>query len=97
MYHNSITRVVQEMVLEGKKPAKIVAEEINKPYSTLLRELNPFDMGAKIGIETLIDIMRSTGSVEALEYLANEFGYELVSGAGGRLPIDSFTRESAVS
>lgn len=65
------------MVLEGSKPAKIVAEEIGKPYSTLLRELNPFDMGAKIGVETMIDIMRVTGSVEALKFLTQEFGYEL--------------------
>jgi hypothetical protein len=84
MYHNSITKVVQEMVLEGRKPAKIVAEEIGKPYSTLLRELNPFDSGAKVGVETLLEIMRSTGSIDALEYLAREFGYDLVPSSGMR-------------
>lgn len=77
MFHNSITKVVQEMVLEGSKPAKVIAEEIGKPYSTLLRELNPFDAGAKIGVETMLDIMRVTGNVDVLEFLAREFGYEL--------------------
>ena len=72
-----LTRIVQESILEGRKPAKVISEEIGKPYSTMLREANPFDTTAKVGIETLIDIMRATENVAPLRYLADLMGYEL--------------------
>ncbi len=43
----------------------------------LLREVNPFDDGAKLGAETLVDIMRVTGNIQPLEHIAEQFGYEL--------------------
>ncbi|MGE4555256.1 MAG: phage regulatory CII family protein [Desulfovibrionaceae bacterium] len=72
-----LTRIIQEAVLEGRKPAKVIAKEIGKPYSTLLREVNPFDTSAKIGVETVLDIMTATGNVQPLEYMARQMGYQL--------------------
>lgn len=46
-------------------------------YSTLLREINPFDDGAKLGAETLVDIMKVTENIQPLQHIAEEFGYEL--------------------
>ena len=40
-------------------------------------EVNPFDDGAKLGAETLVDIMRVTGNIQPLEHIAEQFGYEL--------------------
>ena len=57
--------------------AKNIAAAVGKPYSTLLREVNPFDDGAKLGAETLVDIMRVTGNIQPLEHIAEQFGYEL--------------------
>lgn len=73
----SITKVTQDIVLEGNKPAKEVAQTIGKPYSTLLREINPFDDNAKLGAGTLMDILKATNEVRPLEYIAQSIGYTL--------------------
>ncbi|GEM_PF-386794 len=73
-----IIRQAQQAVLEGGKPARAVAEAIGKPYSTLLRELNPFDAQAKLGAETLLEIMRVTDNVDPLRTMAKALGFELV-------------------
>lgn len=83
MILKSVTRVAQDIVLEGGIPAKVIAEKIGKPYSTLLRELNPFDEHAKLGVETLMQIMRVTRNAKPLEYMAAEMGLRLVPQEGG--------------
>ena len=55
------------------------AKSIGKPYSTLLREVNPYDTGAKLGAETLLQIMTQTGDLKPLEFMASSLGYEPVS------------------
>lgn len=62
-------------------PLKELAEKIGKPYPTLLRELNPYDKGAKLGVETLLEIMKVTGNIAPLVYMAEEMGYELAPAA----------------
>ncbi len=83
MYKKSVTKVTQSVVLEGKTPAKQIAQEINKPYSTLLREVNPFDSSAKLGVETVLEIMKVTSDIEPLRFLARELGFDLVPAAKG--------------
>ena len=46
----------------GEVPAKSVAEAVGKPYSTLMREINPYDKGAKLGVETFMGIRDQTQS-----------------------------------
>lgn len=72
-----LARIIQSTILESSIPAKVIAKQIGKPYSTLLREVNPYDEGAKLGIETLLQVLKVTGDNAALEYLANEMGLEL--------------------
>lgn len=86
MEHIKLTRIIQESILEGRKPAKLISKEIGKPYSTMLREANPFDTTAKVGVETLIDIMRATENVAPLRYLADLMGYELTPRKGSARP-----------
>lgn len=74
-----LARLLHSTILESSVPAKVIAKQIGKPYSTLLREVNPYDEGAKLGAETLLQILKITGNVAPLEYLANELGLELVS------------------
>ncbi len=83
-----LTRIIQEAVLDGRKPAKVIAKEVGKPYSTLLREVNPFDGSAKVGAETVLDIMIATGDVAPLEYMARQMGCVLV-------PLDGSSAEAA--
>ncbi len=53
MFDRNVTKVVQDCILDSGIQAKVVADKINKPYSTLMREINPFDASAKLGAETL--------------------------------------------
>jgi hypothetical protein len=68
---------MQDLVLEGHIPAKEVSRVIKKPYSTLLRELNPFDAHAKLGAETMFEIVKATHNISVLEFMARELGYTL--------------------
>lgn len=77
-----LIKIVHAAVLESRVPAKVLAREIGKPYSTLLREINPYDAGAKLGIETFFQIIRITGDIAALEYMAEELGMQLVPKRG---------------
>lgn len=92
MQDYELTRSVQQSILEGRKPAKVVAAEIGKPYSTMLREANPYDTSAKLGVETLLDIMRSTGDPAPLRYMATALGYELVPVSA---PVEEYHHQAA--
>lgn len=74
---SELTQIVHMVVLDNPIPAKALAKEIGKPYSTLLREINPYDTGAKLGIETLLQLMKTTGNTRPLEYMASQMGYRL--------------------
>ncbi|CCH49976.1 phage regulatory CII family protein [Pseudodesulfovibrio piezophilus] len=78
MFEKNLTKKMQDIVLEGRIPAKEVCREIKKPYSTLLRELNPFDNHAKLGAETMFEIVKATHNVSILEFMARELGYTLL-------------------
>ena len=75
---SELMKVVHSTVLENDLPAKALADEIGKPYSTLLREINPYDRGAKLGAETLLQIMQQTRDVAPLRYMADMLGYDMV-------------------
>ncbi|WP_207261608.1 phage regulatory CII family protein [Desulfovibrio sp. Huiquan2017] len=77
MFEKDLTKKMQDIVLEGHIPAKEVSKLIKKPYSTLLRELNPFDAHAKLGVETMFEIVKATHNISVLEFMARELGYTL--------------------
>ena len=64
----NLISAVHDLVLESGLGAKNIAAAVGKPYSTLLREVNPFDDGAKLGAETLVDIMRVTARIHRFSY-----------------------------
>lgn len=74
---SSITRLVQETIFASPTEAREIARAIGKPYSTLMREVNPWDPGAKLGADTLLQVMQVTRDVRPLEYMADELGYTI--------------------
>ena len=76
---SELSTLIHNLVLDNPVPAKDLAKAIGKPYSTLLREVNPYDTGAKLGAETLLQIMMQTGDAKPLEYMAGKMGYSLVT------------------
>ncbi len=74
---NEFTTIIHNLVLDNTMPAKDLAKAIGKPYSTLLREVNPYDTGAKLGAESFFQIMYITGNYAPMEYMADKLGLEL--------------------
>lgn len=72
---SAVLTALHQSVIEGKIPAKTVADSIGKTYSTLMREMNPYDTGAKIGVETFMDIVKITGDATPLQAMAQELGF----------------------
>lgn len=60
-YFNNIplSEVCARMVDESGRPLKAIAAEIGKGYSTLYRELDANDEGGKLGVDTLLPLMRA--------------------------------------
>ncbi len=78
MQRKRIERLAQEIVVDRGVKARAIAAQLGKPYPTLLRELNPNDKGAKLGVTTLMDLMRLTGDMSPLKAMAEEMGFVLV-------------------
>lgn len=47
------------MVDDSGRPLKAIAAEIGKGYSTLYRELDPNDDGGKLGVDTMLPLIRA--------------------------------------
>ena len=76
---NEFYQLIQDTVSRSPIGAKAVAgKKIGKPYSTMMREVNPNDKGAKVGADTLMDIVRATKDISPLVFMAKELGYRLV-------------------
>ncbi len=71
------TTIIHNLVLDNPMAAKDLAKALGKPYSTLLREVNPYDTGAKLGAETLFQIMAITGNIKPMEYMSSKLGLEI--------------------
>ncbi len=74
---SEFSTIIHNLVLDNPMAAKDLAKALGKPYSTLLREVNPYDTGAKLGAETLFQIMAITGNVKPMEYMSAKLGLEL--------------------
>jgi len=75
---NEFNKIIQELVRDCQIPVRELAKALGKPYSTLMREVNPHDKGAKLGVETCNQLMLLTKNVRLLEYAANQLGFSLV-------------------
>lgn len=75
--YTELSQLVHNLLLESPIPPRELAAVIGKPYSTLLREVNLYDSGAKLGVETMFQIIQKTGNTKPLEYMADKLGYKL--------------------
>ncbi|ACS78167.1 phage regulatory CII family protein [Maridesulfovibrio salexigens] len=74
-----VEKAIQDLVMNGPVPLEELAERLGKTPKTLAREVNPDDKKAKLGAETLVEIMRITGGVEPLRLMAEELDLTLES------------------
>ena len=75
--------LIQDVVIHDPALIRQLARRTGKTYSTLLREANPYDAGAKLGVDTLLRIMQETGDIRPLEFMAECLGVSLVPMAEG--------------
>ena len=54
-----LSEVCSRMVDDSGRPLKAIAAEIGKGYSTLYRELDANDDGGKLGVDTLLPLIRA--------------------------------------
>lgn len=74
----SLLQQIYDWVHSRKVSAKEIAIRIDKKPETLNREINPHDDGAKLGVTTLMAMMKTTGSSAPLAYMAAMMGLRLV-------------------
>ncbi|NDV23995.1 phage regulatory CII family protein [Desulfovibrio sp. JC022] len=74
-----VEKAIQDLVMNGPVPLEELAERLGKTPKTLAREVNPDDKKAKLGAETLVEIMRITGAVEPLRLMAEELDFTIES------------------
>ena len=72
----NIEELMHTLVTEGPIPAKDIAKAVGKPYSSLMRELNPND-----GANTFLHILEVTGDTKPLQEIAAHFGLTLIPSA----------------
>jgi hypothetical protein len=75
----TILSAIREMVRTSGKPAKALAKEIGRPYSSFMRELSQTDRGAKFGVELLLPLMQACDSILPLRFLAAHLDCRVVS------------------
>ncbi|MFW5500695.1 MULTISPECIES: phage regulatory CII family protein [unclassified Maridesulfovibrio] len=74
-----VEKAIQDLVMNGPVPLEQLAERLGKTPRTLAREVDPDDRKAKLGAETLVEIMRITGGVEPLRLMAEELDLTIES------------------
>lgn len=74
--------LVQDVVISAPCGIQMLARQVGKTYPALMREVNPYDRGAKLGADTLLRIMEVSRDVRPLEYMARLMGMRLERAQG---------------
>ncbi|MBR5883268.1 MAG: amino acid-binding protein [Mailhella sp.] len=77
MIVDEFSLLIQEVVMADPASLHNMARNAGKKCSTLIREANPYDSGAKMSADTLLKVMESSGDVRPLIYMARKMGLEL--------------------
>ena len=78
MEMDELSLLIQDVVRKDPTKLMVLARKTGKRCSTLLREADPHDAHAKMGIETLLSVMEASGDVRPLDFMARQLGFALV-------------------
>ena len=70
----ALAAMLYEMPDQAGTSVAYLAKRLGKPASTLGRELNPDDAGAKLGLETFVFLSAETGDFAPLDYIETALG-----------------------
>ena len=77
---STLTERIHEALVgntDAPVPCKIVAARLGRPLSTLQRELNPHDEGAKLGADHLLPLLHAAENFEPLVDALADIGYRI--------------------
>ncbi|MBQ4615582.1 MAG: amino acid-binding protein [Mailhella sp.] len=69
--------LIQDVVICDPSKVQALARKAGKSCSLLIREVDPYDRGAKLGVDTLLALMAASKDVRPLYYMARQMGLEL--------------------
>jgi len=69
--------LIQDVVICDPARLPKLAQKSGKKCSKLLREANPYYSNAKMGVETLLEVMEASQDIRPLIYMAHKMGLEL--------------------
>lgn len=78
METDELSLLIQSVVHKDPTRLRQLARKAGKRCSTLLREADPHNKRAKMGIETLLAVMEASHDVRPLAYMARKMGLDLV-------------------
>ena len=73
--------LIQDVVIGDPANLQKTAQMTGKKCAALIREADPKNRRAKLGIETLMVVMEISRDVRPLVYMARQMGLELVRGS----------------
>ena len=73
-----LSLLIQDVVISDSANVQKIARRVGKKCSTLIREVDPNNQRAKLGVETLMVVMETSHDVRPLVYMAQQMGFELV-------------------
>ena len=77
MIDNEFSLLIQDVVMNDLSGSNKMARSAGKKCSTLIREANPYDSGAKMSADTLLKVMEISRDIRPLAYMAQKMGLEL--------------------
>lgn len=78
MNRQEFTKLIDNILKKSSVDNKKIAAKLNIPYSTLMRECNPWDTGAKLDVVTAFKVMDACGDFSPLKELASEYGLQII-------------------
>ena len=78
MVTEEFSLLIQDVVVSDPENLQKVARVTGKKCVALIREADPKNRRAKLGIETLMVVMEISRDVRPLVYMARQMGFELV-------------------
>lgn len=77
---NTIEEVFYDLWEElGSGRKNEIAKQVNKPLSTLSREISIHDPGAKLGVDMLVPLVKAFNSLAPVDFILAELGLKAVS------------------
>ena len=77
MLADEFSKLIQDVVMSDPAGLHQMARSAGKKCSTLIREANPYDSGAKMSADTLLKVMEVSRDIRPLAYMAQKMGLEL--------------------